>query len=327
MTSPYLHPIRFHPFHRPMVWGARKLESFLHRHLQDSDNYGESWEISDHPSHLSTVSEGPLQGKTLRDLMTDHAQEILGTAHKKHRIFPWLVKYLDAHDWLSVQVHPDAQKVKTLWPGEGPKNEAWVILDAQPGSRIYAGLLPGVTREQVHDASLSGTVGELLHQFTPRPGDCVYLPAGTVHAVGGGILIAEIQQTSDATFRLFDWNRKDAQGKGRQLHLEESLACIDWNAGPVKPVQIAPNQERSTLVQCPWFQLEILSSGTGFPLGGEGQMQVAMALEGNGTLLVDGTSYSMRIGDTLLFPASMKQGIWKPEGLQKVLLATLPDEP
>src|SRR5206468_7878875 len=122
--------------------------------------------------------------------------------------------------------------------GEGSKTEAWFVLEAQPGSRIYAGLLPGVDEHCLRAASAAGTVAHCLHCFTPRPGDCVFLPAGTVHAVGGGVLIAEIQQTSDATFRLFDWNRKDAQGNSRQLHIEESLASIHWGQGPVQPLRV-----------------------------------------------------------------------------------------
>ena len=322
--SAFHSPIRFQPFHRPMVWGGRTLETHLKRQLASSENYGESWEISDHPSHLSVVAEGPLHGKTLRELMRENSRELLGK-NSSHSSFPWLVKYLDAHDWLSVQVHPDEHKVKTLWPGEGPKNEAWLILDAKPTAKIFAGLLPGVTPQQVRDASIAGTVGELLHQFTPNKGDCVYLPAGTVHAVGGGVLIAEIQQTSDATFRLFDWNRKDSQGKSRQLHLEESMACIDWTSGPVHPVKNNPNEARCTLVKTPYFHLDVLNSKATQVLSNEGQMQVGMVLEGEGTLTSESHQIHIKPGDTFLFPASLKQVSWQPVGTQRILLGTLPN--
>ena len=128
--------------------------------------------------------------------------------------------------------------MSTLWPGEGSKTEAWFVLDAAPGSRVYAGLLPGVDEKQLRDALAHGTVADCLHSFEPRPGDCLFLPAGTVHAVGGGVLMAEVQQTSDATFRLFDWNRRDAQGQMRGLHIEQALACIDWETGPVNPIRV-----------------------------------------------------------------------------------------
>ena len=175
-------PLRFHAFSRPMVWGGRKLASHLDKNLPNEGPHGESWELSDHPNHLSIVTEGPFKDKTLRDLMNDHKQSILGHPSSKHARFPWLIKYLDAHDWLSVQVHPDEHKVDDLWPGEGSKNEAWFILDAAPGSKIYAGLLPNVSATEVRKASLDGTIGDLLHQFSPKPGDFLYLPVGTVHA-------------------------------------------------------------------------------------------------------------------------------------------------
>jgi mannose-6-phosphate isomerase len=219
-------PLRFHPFLRPMVWGGRKLENWNKR-LPTPDPYGESWDLSDHALHASVVVCGPRTGKTLRQLMEQERDAVLGQIQALRRTFPWLVKFLDAKDWLSVQVHPDDRQAERLWPGEGGKTEAWFVLEAEPGSRIYAGLLPGVDEARFRAALAAGRVGECLHQFAPRPGDCVFLPAGTVHAVGGGVLMAEVQQTSDATFRLFDWNRRDAAGKARTLHIEEGLACID----------------------------------------------------------------------------------------------------
>src|SRR5205823_3396050 len=186
-----------------------------------------------HPLHRSRISTGPHRGRTLRDLMEQQRVALLGPSAAVHEQFPWLIKFLDACDWLSVQVHPDERTVRRLWPGEGSKTEAWFVLDAQLGSRIYAGLLPGTDEQCLRAAAGEGTVAECLHSFTPRPGDCVFLPAGTVHAVGGGVLLAEVQQTSDATFRLFDWNRRDAQGKSRPLHLDEALASTHWHRGPV----------------------------------------------------------------------------------------------
>jgi mannose-6-phosphate isomerase len=185
-----------------MVWGGRRLGEVLGKHLATHEPYGESWEISDHASHQSVVATGPLAGKTLRQLMDQDRSAVLGSAADQQRLFPWLVKFLDARDWLSVQVHPDDEAAKRLCPGEGGKTEAWFVLDAEPDSRVYAGLLPGVDEPRLRTALAAGTVANCLHQFVPRPGDFVFLPAGTVHAVGGGVLLAEVQQTSDATFRL-----------------------------------------------------------------------------------------------------------------------------
>ena len=232
-------PVRFEPFLRPMVWGGRRLGEVFGKPLAAAERYGESWELSDHPRHYSRIATGPERGRALRELMEQHGDALLGDRARDQHRFPWLVKFLDACDWLSVQVHPDEKAVRELWPGEGSKTEAWFILDAQPGCRVYAGLRPGVNEPTLRAALETGRVVECLHSFVPRPGDCVFLPAGTVHAVGGGVLMAEVQQTSDATFRLFDWNRKDAQGKSRPLHIREALACIDWSRGPVEPVHAA----------------------------------------------------------------------------------------
>jgi mannose-6-phosphate isomerase len=221
-----------------MVWGGRRLEEDLGKVLPTNDLYGESWEISDHSLHRSIVTAGPAKGQTLRQLMETEREPLLGAAAARHPVFPWLLKFLDARDWLSVQVHPDDEAARKLWPGEAGKTEAWFVLDAEPGSKIYAGLLPGVDEAGLRQALAAGTIVECLHAIEPRPGDCLFLPAGTVHAVGGGVLLAEVQQTSDATFRLFDWDRRDSEGKSRKLHVEEALASIDWQRGPVRPVRM-----------------------------------------------------------------------------------------
>ncbi len=324
-------PIRFEPYLRPMVWGGRRLGAVLHRPLPNPVPYGEAWEISDHASHRSVVSHGAWAGRTLQNLMHDERAALLGNAADEHITFPWLVKLLDANDWLSVQVHPNENDVRRLWPGEGSKTEAWFVLAAEPDSRIYAGLLPGVDERQLRAALDAGTVADCLHQFTPRPGDCLFLPAGTVHAVGGGVLFAEVQQTSDATFRLFDWNRRDATGQSRKLHVEESLACIDWARGPVQPVRAigypggaggasATDSVRQALVRCRFFELDYLRQTTPFTLGGAGRLQVAVVLHGTGRL--DGSE--LRTGTTWLLPAALSAVACSPTESLGLLLATLP---
>src|SRR5262249_939792 len=148
------------PFLRPMVWGGRRLGDLLGKPLPSTEAYGESWDVSDHPTHRSAVASGPRAGQTLRDFMEQDRPALLGPAAATHELFPWLIKFLDANDWLSVQVHPDEVSVKDLWPGEGSKNEAWFILDAAPGSKIYAGLLPGTGEKQLRAALAAGTVAE-----------------------------------------------------------------------------------------------------------------------------------------------------------------------
>lgn len=317
-------PLRFEPFLRPMVWGGRLLER-LGKALPTAEAYGESWELSDHPVARSVVAEGPLIGTPLHELLERAPQALLGPAAQTHRVFPWLFKFLDAHDWLSVQVHPDARAVTRLWPGEGPKNEAWFILATMPDSWIYAGLLPGVGPRELTDALSAGRVAECLHRFQPRPGDFLYLPAGTVHAVGGGVLLAEIQQTSDATFRLFDWNRRDAQGKSRALHVTESLACIDWRRGPTQPVQVANfgdrEQRRVPLVQTPYFHVDFVAATTPFALGGQDQLQAFCVFSG-GARWATGTE--LRPGQVWLLPAALDQTLCYPNPMLEGMLCTLP---
>jgi mannose-6-phosphate isomerase len=311
-----------------MVWGGRRLAAALGRPLPGDGPYGEAWLVSDHASHPSVATAG----HTLRDLMEHDRAALLGPAAESHSCFPWLIKLLDANDWLSVQVHPDDAAAARLWPGERGKTEAWFILDAAPESRVYAGLKPGVDAARLRAALAEGTVADCLHSFTPRSGDCLFLPAGTVHAVGGGVLMAEVQQTSDATFRLYDWGRVGTDGKPRQLHVEEALACIDWGAGPVTPVHAAGYGEpgasapgvgapaRKRLAECAFFTLDYVSDTAPFTLPG-GRLQAAVILHGRGAL---GGS-AVRPGDALVLPAATGPTECVPEGPPLgLLLASLP---
>lgn len=322
-------PLRFEPYLRPMVWGGRRLGELLGKLLPTLEPYGESWDVSDHASHATRIQEGPMAGQSLRDLMTHHRRELLGSAASRFSVFPWLVKHLDAHDWLSVQVHPDDAKVKTWWPGEGGKTEVWFVLDALPGSKVYAGLLPGVDEKALRAAIAAGTAAECLHSFEPRPGDAVFLPAGTVHAVGGGVLMAEVQQTSDATFRLFDWNRKDAHGKSRALHVEEGLACIDWRQGPVAPVHaeafsdVTPGQQ--VLASCSYFHLAFRRDCDGFSLGGQGKLQLWIPVSGAGVLHTPHGPARLTPGQVWVLPAVMPALRCQPEPKLAGLVCTLPD--
>jgi mannose-6-phosphate isomerase len=330
-----LSPIRFDSHLRPLVWGGRRLGDVLHKQLPTQGSYGEAWEISDHASHPSVVADGPWKGRTLRELMAHERRALLGDAADHYSVFPWLVKLLDADDWLSVQVHPNEEDVRRWWPGEGSKTEAWFVLAAAPESRVYAGLLPGVDEQRLRAALAAGTVADCLHQFKSQPGDCLFFPAGTVHAVGGGVLFAEVQQTSDATFRLFDWNRRDAQGQGRKLHIEESLACIDWKRGPVQPIhavgypesgnEVSPTTTvRQALVRCRYFGLEYVRQSAPFTLGGLGRLQVALVLYGGGRLDGADGERQLRVGDAWLLPAELPPVACLPDEVLGILLATLP---
>ena len=317
MRHPARQPLRFTPFFRPMIWGGRKLARFMGKNLPTPVAYGEAWEVSDHPIHQSRLATASNFALTLRHLMDQHRRDLLGPAAKHFSIFPWLIKLLDASEHLSVQVHPDPEAVKKLWPGESAKTEAWLVLDAEPTSRIYAGLKPGIGPVQLRDALQQGAIEECLHAFTPSAGDFVFIRAGTVHALGGGVLLAEIQQTSDATFRLFDWNRRDAQDQPRKLHIEESFASIHWDRGPIEP--IALTDTRSPLVTCPYFEIERLHSQSSF--GGRDRLQALIVTDGQGRF--DNGEFVMP-GDVWILPAALRKTTLHLDMPMTGVLCTLP---
>jgi mannose-6-phosphate isomerase len=322
-----MHPLRFHPWFRATAWGGHALNRFLGKNPPAGVAIGESWEISDHRQHASVAATVNQFGHTLRYLMEQHRDELLGPAARSFDRFPWLIKLLDVTDRLSVQVHPDANAVRTLLPGEGSKSEAWLVLAAEPGSAVYSGLQPGVGTSDLRKALTDGTVVECLHQFAPTPGDLLYLPAGTVHAVGGGVLLAEIQETSDATFRLYDWDRRDATGKGRELHIEQALASIHWDAPKCQPMRaptlIAGGGDTQTaLARTPHFAIDALCRQSPFPVGGAGVLQAFIVTQGHGRLA---NGEFVMAGDAWILPASMPSMVLQPEGGLAGLWCSLPD--
>jgi mannose-6-phosphate isomerase len=223
-----LYPLTFHPIFKDRVWGGREMERLYQKKLPAGKPIGESWEISDRPGDVSVIANGPLAGKNLRWLMENHATEILGGAKPANENrFPLLCKILDAREKLSLQVHPPAGKAAEL--GGEPKTEMWFIADAAPGAELFVGLERGVTRAEFKEKIRTGEVAECVHRILVHAGDAMFLPSGCVHAIGAGLVIFEIQQNSDTTYRVFDWNRVGLDGKPRELHIAQSLASIDFN--------------------------------------------------------------------------------------------------
>ncbi len=304
------------------------MEHRLGKTLPADGAFGESWEISAHPLHPSRVAEGPLRGTTLDVLAARHGEELLGRAVAPPAGFPWLVKFLDCHEQLSVQVHPDDETARRLLGHEMGKTEAWVVLEVGPAGRIQAGLKPGTTRVDLVRHLDAGTVAECLHSFSPRPGDCVFLPAGTVHAAGGGLLLAEVQQSSDATFRLFDWNRLGTDGKPRALHRREALESIHWPAGPVAPVEpralsdVPAGARGERLVACAYFCIDRYRLSGELPLPCAGRMSAWLLIEGSAELhSADGSCRrGFRAGETVLVPASAVGLTWSASGGKEATL-------
>jgi mannose-6-phosphate isomerase len=325
-----MNPLIFEPYFRPQVWGGRRLESFLGRPLPGDMPIGEAWMLSGQSLHVSRVAEGPWKGMLLTELWQTRVRDLVGPAATAALLFPLLFKYLDCQQLLSVQVHPSDRIAERLRPGEPGKTEAWVVLDAEPGARVYAGLQPGTTREELERRLDAGTVAECLHSFAPRKGDCLFLPAGLVHAVGGGVLIAEVQQSSDATFRLFDWNRLGPDGKPRALHREEALQSIDWAAGAARPVAGSPigglpeGNLGERLVDCPYFVMDRFRLAGAMDLPYRDRMSIWMVLEGP-VELSSTTGYCRRCarGETTLVPATAGELRWTALEAPAVLLAII----
>ncbi len=289
----------FEPVFQERIWGGRRLSELYGKSLPAGVPIGESWELADLPNGQSIVTNGPLKGMTLRSLMEQYGQAIMGTADFRGP-FPLLIKLLDAEDVLSVQVHPDAEACRKMGKGE-PKTECWYIVAARPGAAIYRGLKAGTTRKVFEEAVRKGTCADYLQRVPVEVGQCHFLPSGMCHAIGEGLVIAEIQQPSDTTYRVFDWNRTDAKtGKPRQLHIEEAMECIHFgDPGNDTPATVG------RLVDAPEFKVD-----KGHQLPGcevllkAGQMQTLVILSGAGHILDDTAGpVSFKAGQTVLVPA------------------------
>lgn len=282
------------------------MHTALGKSLPPGDDYAECWELCDRGSDQSSVAAGPLAGATLGSLVQQRGSELLGRHHPQPR-FPLLIKLLDAHRELSIQVHPDDARAAELTPSDLGKTEAWVVLAAEPGSAIYAGLAPGVDRAALARAAADGTIEQCLHKFEPRVGDCVFIPAGTVHALGAGLVIAEVQQSSDVTYRLFDWNRTAPDGRPRALHVEQSLDAIDYEQGPVDPVIPRTSEQPGVeqLVACDKFVIERHRVDHPTSVGGDERCRVLVVLEGAVRLAGDPVAAPLGAGATALVPASL----------------------
>ena len=307
-----LYPLVFQPNFKDRIWGGRELERIYGKKIPAAQPIGESWEISDRPGDASVIVNGPLSGKNLRWLMENHAAEILGDAKPAAEgRFPLLCKILDAREKLSLQVHPPASKAAEL-KGE-PKTEMWFIADAAPDASLYVGLKHGVTRAEFEQKIADGSVADCFHRIPVKAGDTMFLPSGRVHAIGDGLVIFEIQQNSDTTYRVFDWNRVGLDGKPRELHVAQSLASIDFN--DFEPKLVASKYLEAAgfkfrhLVQDPLFEVQeiVFENAGSFVLAGQ-YLRVIAAVKGSIEIIggADKTGVALKPGDFCLIPASLK---------------------
>ena len=305
-----LYPFTFTPHFRERVWGGRNIERLYGKQLPANQVIGESWEITDRPEGVSVIANGPLAEKTLHWLMENHAAELLGSGRAGAKTFPLLVKILDAQDKLSLQVHPPAAKAKEL-KGEA-KTEMWFIADATPTADLFVGLKHGVTRAEFESKVRDGTVAECFHHLSVKPGDVMFLPSGRVHAIGAGSVIFEIQQNSDTTYRVFDWNRVGLDGKPRELHVEQSLASIDFN--DFEPSLIRSGYSRNEnfavryLVDDPLFRTNAwqIKRGQRFHVSNK-LPQIFGMVRGKLTITGNDIEVPLKAGDFCLVPAAIER--------------------
>jgi mannose-6-phosphate isomerase len=302
-----MEPVIFDPILKRIRWGGRKLGTVLGKQIGPASDYAESWEIADHSAGESRVLHGEFDGLTLRELISRCGSEIFGSEPVPQQ-FPLLIKFLDANDWLSLQVHPDDAQAREFDASESGKTEAWVIVSAEANSEICVGLREGVTRADLTEALRNGTVETCLHRYSVRNGDCILVPAGTVHAIGPGILLAEVQQQSNLTFRLFDWGRLGADGNPRPIHIQESLDCTNFGRGPVDPVATTTvtgaEHTVEDLVRCDYFSLRRHVSGEPFAINTCNRFRILMLLDGTVTIASQQSVQSHHKGTTILLPAS-----------------------
>ena len=315
------------------VWGGRRLAELLGKDLPDGRPIGESWELADHPHGLSTVADGPLAGRTLRWVIENHGEKVLGrvgAARSKGGRFPLLVKFIDASDRLSVQVHPDDALAAARYPGENGKTECWVVVHAEPHAWIIDGLQPGTTRRDLTAAVKKGSVEERLAVRPVKTGDFVWVPAGRVHAIGPGIVLAEVQQNSDLTYRVFDWNRPGLDGKPRALQVADAMDAIAFDDESPPPGGRGKTADETGLyiehlVDCHAFSLTRIQLDRRPWAADTGQGYVAViTLAGTARLSTGEGTMPIRAGDTVLVPADANEYVLEAADGLTVLVAAPP---
>jgi mannose-6-phosphate isomerase len=329
MENSLLYPLRFEPIYQYRLWGGRGLANVLTA-PQPVGPVGEAWVLSDRDDHASRVANGPLKGLTIGQLLQQSPEQMLGKLAARFRRFPLLLKFLDAREMLSVQVHPTKANTNLLPAGDTAKTEAWVVLETGKQSRICAGLKPGTTAADLRRALANGTVADHLACFPPKPGDAVFLRAGTVHSLGGDIVVFEVQQNSDTTFRLYDWDHVDAKtGKPRALQVDQAIACIDFAEGPVgrvaPVVEATTPVERERLFHCEHFWLWRLRGQSPFSVGAANVPRVLVCIEGAGQVEHGGATYAVGKGDVVVLPAVVGACAFRPLCAVNLLEIALPE--
>lgn len=326
--SSKMYPLKFDPIYQYRLWGGRRLEHLLSKPLPKDESVGEAWILSDRKDHASEVIDGSLKGTTITELFTDHQQEIMGKLSDQFDRFPLLLKFLDCHEVLSVQVHPSDDQKEYIPEGDTGKTEAWVVLETSDDSRIYAGLTEGTNKENLLQSINNKSASERLHSFVPKKNDAVFIHSGTVHTLKGAVVF-EVQENSDVTFRLYDWDRKDPKtGKPRELQVDKAIACIDFDQvdiGPVKPEKSDVIKNSEKVFDNDHFKLWRIESESDFTVGFKDEPVILVCLEGNGHMKYNDTNFGIDKGEVMLLPASIGQLKFHPEGEITLLQIAIPE--
>lgn len=323
-----LYPLKFEPIYQYRLWGGNRLAHLLSKPLPKDEPVGEAWLLSDRKDHASKVINGSLKGKTITELMEKYPMAIMG----KNRIhidrFPLLLKFLDCHEVLSVQVHPSDDQTDYIRKGDTGKTEAWVVLETADDSIIYSGLKKGTTKEDVIAAIKNNSISEKLHRFIPKIDDAVFIQSGTVHTLGGAVVF-EVQENSDITFRLYDWDRKDPKtGKPRELQVEKAIACIDYNQveiGPIIPMKSAEVENAELLFDNEHFKLWRIESEKQVAVGFKDEPVILVCIKGAGTMNYQNKDYLISKGEVMLLPATVGQLALRPKSKIRMLQIAIPN--
>jgi mannose-6-phosphate isomerase len=296
-----LYPLKFKTIFKDKIWGGQKIKTYLGKDFGSLPNCGETWEISGVKTDVSVVDGGALNGESLADLLEQYKDELVGKKIYNHfgNIFPLLVKFIDANDWLSIQVHPNDELAKKRHNSFG-KTEMWYIIESDPGSTLIAGFNQQIDEKIYLEKLNSGHLMDILNKETADAGDVFFLPAGRVHTIGKGLLLAEIQQTSDITYRIYDFDRVDDKGNKRELHTQEALAALDYKVYPDYKTKYTPEVNADVhLVTCPYFTTNVLdfTHGTTKDYSQLDSFVIHVCVAGAYTLTCDGDSYDVKMGD------------------------------
>ncbi len=328
MTEQSFYPLSFDPIFQYRLWGGRKLGDWMNKPLPDGP-VGEAWILSDRKDHASTVTDGPLKGATLTDLIASSKAAILGAHADRFDRFPLLLKFLDVQEMLSVQVHPRDDQTDLIPEGDTGKTEAWVVLEADSKSRIYAGLKSHTGADALRALNTT-TADDHLASFKPKVGHGVLIQAGTVHSLGNGVMVFEVQENSDVTFRLYDWDHVDpTTGQKRDLQVDKALACVDFSQGEISPVTPAVETtapvRREQYFDNQHFELWRTQSQTPFEVGAAGQPRVLVCVEGDGHVQYDDQPFAMARGGVMLLPAAVGACQFNPTSKATILEVAIPE--